>query len=150
VNEKHKTTSTTTLPTLPKIPQFAMAGAGFASLLVIVSIPTPSPSLIAAAGDFALGVPVIIGGAFIPAFLGTDALWLRIFLGVAQVCAFIFGDIWCGIGIWWMFRHISADLSLRFEGTAVFCWVAASVIFLVTSAIRERRARNNETSASTH
>ena len=116
------------------IPEFAIVAAAFACFLVVVSIPSPSNELLQAVQFFSVGIPVVVAGAFIPGLRGkTDREWVKSILYVLRLVCLAIGDIGCGIGIYWVFRHVSSQSARYFLATALVCWF---VVWLLDVVLR--------------
>jgi hypothetical protein len=93
----------------PTIPELGMAAAGFAALLVTAGTEHPSGSLQSAVQLFAVGIPVTVAGAFVSVLRHRSQIaWVKNVLWVLRLTCIAFGDVLCGIGVYWVFRHVSA------------------------------------------
>jgi hypothetical protein len=119
------------------IPELGMAAAGFACVLVIVSVDSPSAALQRAGELFAASIPLTIAGVFVQARMKkSDPVWLQNALLTLRLVCILFGDIGCGIGIYWVFRDMSDSAGATFLGVALGCWLAVALLHGVLAAIR--------------
>jgi hypothetical protein len=123
------------------LPELGMAAAAFACFLVIVSISSPSDQLRRAVAIFAVCIPIVVAGAFVSIIRrNADQNWIRSALMVLRLACIAVGDVGCGIGIYWVFAHVSATAARQFVTTAIICWF---VIGLLDVAIRKLHLKNS-------
>lgn len=119
-----------------RIPELGMAAVSFACFLVIVSLPSTSPELYKAVEYFAVSIPIVVAGAFI-AIMREGAVpgWPKAVLRVLRLACALVGDVGCGIGIYWVFAHVSPVSSKRFLNTVLLCWLGVGLIQMAVNAI---------------
>jgi hypothetical protein len=123
----------------PSIPQFGMAAAAFACFLVIMSLPTPSNELRRSVEFFAVCIPLVIAAAFLRhTRANARKKGLRLGLWWLWLAATAVGDIGCGIGVYWAFRHISPSAAKSFLATAMFSWFAVGFIDMAVTAAEHK------------
>ena len=124
------------------LPELGMAAAAFASLLVVVSMPSPSDELRRAVAIFAISIPVVIAGAFVSILSHNgDGKWVSRTLTILRYVCLVVGDVGCGIGIYWVFAHVSATAGRRFVTSAIICWVVIGVLGAILGCLRRKSAK---------
>jgi len=106
-----------------------MAAAAFAALLVVVGVEHRSPELLHAVGFFSVSIPLCVAAAFLRMVAGEQidpgprslVQMLRIFCGAA-------GNLGCGIGLYWVLRHVSVPAARHFLITAIVCYIGVFVL----------------------
>lgn len=111
------------------IPELGMAAAGFASLLVVASLESPSDQLRQATRYFAVGIPIVIAGAFIADMhRRATRAFVRTGLWILRMACILVGDVGCGVGVYWVFRHVSSSSATLFLTVAITSWVAVGLL----------------------
>jgi len=119
-----------------------MAAAAFACFLVVISISSPSDQLRRAVAFFAVCIPIVIAGAFLARLReNADRNWLKAALMTLRLACVAVGDVGCGIGIYWVFGHVSETAANRFLTTALLCWFTLALVDLVIRDIRRRNSK---------
>ena len=130
-------------------PELGMAAAAFACFLVVVSISSPSDQLRRAVAFFAVCIPIVIAGAFLARLRENgDPNWLKAVLMTLRLACVAVGDVGCGIGIYWVFAHVSETSANRFLTTALLCWFTLALLDLAIKDIRRRNSRKSEVTKS--
>jgi hypothetical protein len=133
----------------PAIPQLGMAGVAFASLLVALTLP-PKAELESALLCFATALPLIVSGAFIRSTARhTEIVRIREALEEAWPLITAIGDLSAGIGLYWLFRCVSASGARLFLQLSLPLWLGIGLLDLVLQAVdnrfrRKRKPTNTE------
>jgi hypothetical protein len=117
------------------IPELGMAAAAFACLLVAVSIEHPSAELLEAVRIFAVTIPLVVAGVFVRMLRrNVTKPWLRKGFLILRLGCILVGDVGCGIGIYWMFRHVSNVAADRFLATSLISWIVVGFLGMIAGA----------------
>jgi hypothetical protein len=132
----------------PGISILGIAGAAFACFLVIVSVPAPSAPLLRAAKFFAVGIPVVVAGAVVDSMhrqavdMGTKAIAFLL-----RSLSLIIGDICCVIGIYLVFRHVSAASGRLFLISSLVCLLVLGAMVVRVVEFGRGGSRNPSSAA---
>lgn len=133
----------------PSIPEFGIVAAAFACVLVVVSIPVPSDELHQAVRFFAVSIPLVIAGAFLRT-LTHKTSWVRWVLRFMRILCGGIGDIGCGIGIYWVFRHVSPPAARMFLTTALVCWLTIGALDFVLTVSSNKASTAKRSTVGEH
>jgi hypothetical protein len=112
-----------------------LAGVALGCVLVLASLDELSPSAASAANCFAISIPLSVGSYFIQ--IVRDEAYkrpLKVILQGLELGLFVAAQIASVVGVYWMFRHVSAEASTLFAKTAAGCYLAAGVLYAVVLA----------------
>lgn len=125
------------------LPELGMAAAAFGCFLVVVSISSPSEQLRRAVTFFAVCIPIVVAGAFVSIFQKTaDRNWIKSALGILRLLCILVGDVGCGIGIYYVFAHVSATAANRFIRTAIICWIVVGLLDVAMRKLQKNRVES--------
>ena len=128
------------------VPELGMAAAAFACFLVVVTLPSPSDQLLRAVGLFGLCIPIVVAGAFVVNLRSrVNPPWAKMVLLVLRIACVAVGDVGCGIGIYWVFAHVSQSAAKRFITTAILCWLVIGFLGFAVELLNDRK---HQTSSS--
>jgi hypothetical protein len=129
------------------IPELGMAAAAFACFLVVVSVEHPSSELLEAVRIFAVTIPVSVAGVFVGITQrGDKENWARITLWILRLGCVLVGDVGSGIGVYWVFSHVSNVAAGRFLATSLLAWLAVGLLTLIVGLTGAKRGQAEKSS----
>lgn len=121
------------------IPNLGLALISMAALIQLMSL-NPMPSLAKEAADqFSIGVPLMVGTAFLPRLRDNEHVGVRKAIGFLNVFFILGGVISCLVGLSKCFKLVSPQAAEYFSGACIFMGGISVANYLYTSYLRKQR-----------